>query len=308
MALAATHHFRFRLLPAVARCVCLRLACGAWVALAAAANPAAAAPAPSETQDATTAVRLLKPKLSEDVQTLEDHNKALGAARMLAEASPTVENQRKLAEQYVKAGVLDAAMDHFDAALKLDPHDVPSLDGSARIWREWGYADLALPQAYKAVNQAPDSPVVHNTLGTLLLKLGHLEAAREQFEEARTLAPSAAYPVNNLCYVELMRANSVDAVRLCREAAAMDPRSHTARNNLALALAVSGDVEGAVNAFESGSGSSPAIAAYNQGMVLAAAGQLDRAFAAFAQAREADPAFAPAYKRLKQLSAQRTEP
>ena len=86
----------------------------------------------------------------------------------------------------------------------------------------------------------------------------------------------------------------------------MDPRSHTARNNLALALAVSGDVEGAVSAFDSGS--SPAIAAYNQGMVLAAAGQLDRALAAFGQARAADPAFAPAFKRLKQLSAQRMEP
>ena len=305
---AAAHPPRLRLLPAVARCVCLRLVSGVMLALAFVAVPAAATPSPHEVQDAGAAVPSLKPKLSKDVQALEDRNKALGAAKLRVEASPTLENQRALAEQYVKAGVLDAAMDHFDAALKLDPHDVPSLDGSARIWREWGHADIALPQAYKAVYQAPDSPVVHNTLGTLLLKLGHLDAAREQFLQARTLAPSAAYPVNNLCYVELMRANSADAVRLCREAAAMDPRSHTARNNLALALALAGDVDGAVSAFESGSGSSPAIAAYNQGMVLAAAGQLDRALAAFAQAREADPAFAPAFKRLKQLSIHRAVP
>jgi len=148
--------------------------------------------------------------------------------------------------------------------------------------------------------------VVHNTLGTLLLKLGHFDAAREQFEQARTLAPAAAYPVNNLCYVELRRENTADAVRWCREAAGMDPRSHTVRNNLAVALALSGDIEGAVTAFESGA--SPAIAAYNQGMVLVAAGQLDRARAAFGLARVADPAFAAALIRLKQLSAMRTEP
>ena len=301
----ATHHLGVRLMPDVRWYVCLRLVCGVLLASTIGPVLAIAAPAPNGRQNTETVAPSLKPKLSADVQALEDYNKALGAARLRVEASPTLENQRALAEQYVKAGVLDAAMDHFDAALKLDPHDVPSLDGSARIWREWGHADLALPQAYKAVNQAPDSPVVHNTLGTLLLKLGHLDAAREHFEQARSLAPSAAYPVNNLCYVELMRANSVDAVRLCREAATMDPRSHTARNNLALALAVSGDVEGAVTAFESGT--SPAIAAYNQGMVLAAAGQLDRAVAAFGQAREADPTFAPALKRLKQLSAQRME-
>jgi len=152
MASAAAHPFRFRLLPAVTRCVCLRLACAAMLVLALQTDPAIAAPSPNEVQAPGTAARSLKPKLSEDVTTLEDHDKALGAARLRVEASPTLENQRRLAEQYVKAGVLDAAMDHFDAALKLDPHDVPSLDGSARIWREWGYADLALPQAYKAVN------------------------------------------------------------------------------------------------------------------------------------------------------------
>jgi len=307
MASAAAHHFHFRLMPGVARCVCLRLACGVVLALAFAPGSAVATPSGNAVQDGGAATRPLKPKLSENVQTLEDHDKALGVARLRVEASPTLENQRALAEQYVKAGVLDAAMDHFDAALRLDPHDVPSLDGSARIWREWGYADLALPPAYRALNQAPDSPVVHNTLGTLLLKLGQFDAAREQFDRARTLAPAAAYPMNNLCYLELLRrANPAETVRLCRDAAAMDPRSHTARNNLALALAVSGDIEGAVNTFETGT--SAAIAAYNQGMVLAAAGQLDRARTAFGQAREADPAFAPAFKRLKQLSAQRTEP
>jgi Tfp pilus assembly protein PilF len=68
-----------------------------------------------------------------------------------------------------------------------------------------------------------------------------------------------------------------------------------------MALAVSGDYEAALDAF--GSGASPAVAAYNQGMVLMATGQLDRAREAFARARTADPSFFPAITRLKQLAA-----
>jgi len=237
-----------------------------------------------------------------NAQTLETRNKTLATAKLRVQTYPTLENQRALAEEYMKERVLDLALDHFEAALRLDPHDVPSLDGSARIWREWGYANVALPPAYRALYWAPDSPEVHNTLGTVLLKLGLVDSAREHFERARSLAPGASYAVNNLCYLELQHQDAAAAVTLCREAAAMDPESPVTRNNLAMALAVSGDVDAAVNTF--GKDSSPAVAAYNQGMMLLASGQRDRAQEAFTRARTADPAFYPALTRLKQLAAQ----
>ena len=88
---------------------------------------------------------------------------------------------------------------------------------------------------------------------------------------------------------------------LCREAAALDTAAPEVRNNLALALATSGDLDGAFSAFATGS--SPAVAAYNQGIVLLAARHVGRAREAFARARTADPAFVPALTRLRQLAA-----
>ena len=85
------------------------------------------------------------------------------------------------------------------------------------------------------------------------------------------------------CRIELAELEQQGAQRVVPGSGGDGPSIDTARNNLAVALAVSGDVEGAVNAFESGT--SPAIAAYNQGMVLAADGQLDRARTAFGLAR-----------------------
>jgi len=236
-------------------------------------------------------------------QTLEKRNRALATARLQQQIAPTLENERRLAQEYASAGVLDAAYDHFSAALRLDPHDVPSLDGIARIWRDWGFPESALPHAYRAIYWAPNSAPAQNTLGTVLLKLRLIDAARERFELARALDPSATYPLNNLCYIELLRGNRELSATLCREAAAAAPESATARNNLALALAAGGDFDGAFAAFATGSPA--ALAAYNEGVVLVAAGQVDKARNAFARARVADPAFFPALSRLKQLSAAR---
>ena len=281
------------------RCAFLRVTSCLVTALLVTTRGAMAAPPDGTAAPPSLAIRASTQKPG---PTVETRNKALAQARLRQRLDPTLENERTLGEAYADVGVLDHALDHFQAALRLDPHDVPSLDGLARIWR---YANVALPIAYRAVYWAPDSAATQNTLGTLFLKLGLRDAARERFETARALDPAAAYPVNNLCYLELQRSNAPEAVRLCREAAAVDPGSPTVRNNLAVALATSGDVEGAFSVFEAGS--SPAIAAYNQGIVLLATHQPALARDAFSRARTADPAFLPALTRLKALVAVRTE-
>lgn len=237
-----------------------------------------------------------------DGDTLERGNKALALAKLRQQTMPTLENERALAQAYAAAGVLDAAFDHYTAALLLDPYDVPSLDGLARIWRDWGFLQNALTLAYQAVYWSPSSAAAHNTLGTVLLRLGEMDAAQQRFDTVRTLDPGVAYPLNNLCFLELLRGRPADAASLCREAAALEPSTAPeVRNNLALALASSGDLDGAFAAFATGS--SPAVAAYNQGIVLLAARHFGRAREAFARARIADPAFVPALTRLKQLAA-----
>lgn len=296
MSLPATDH-RHRLHPrAVARCVRRGVTCLVTAVLVT-AHVASASEAKSDAQLPQPVTRT---KQSEGA-TLERGNKALALAKLRQQTMPTLEHERTLAEAYAAAGVLDAAYDHFMAALAFDPHDVPSLDGLARIWRDWGYPQNALPLAYQAVYWSPESAAVHNTLGTVLLRLGEMDAAQRRFDTVRALEPGASYPLNNLCFLELLRGRPADAALLCREAAALDASAPEVRNNLALALATSGDLDGAFSAFATGS--SPAVAAYNQGIVLLAARHAGRARDAFARARIADPAFVPALTRLKQLAA-----
>ena len=273
-------------------CVCLRAATAAALLLLFGALPLSA-------QGAGTDAPAKPPKRSTPV-TLETRNRALSEARLRAQLAPTAENERLLAHQYLAAGVRDLAFDHYTAALRQDPYDASSFDGLARVWRDWGFVHLALPHAYRAVFYAPDSASTHNTLGTLLLRHGVVAAARAQFEIAHILAPQSAYPVNNLCYLELRQGDVPAAVRLCGQAVIAEPKSHVVRNNMALALARSGDLEAAWDQFEAGSG--PAVAAYNEGIVLMAARQFDRAIEAFSRARAADPSFLPALTRLKQLA------
>ena len=213
---------------------------------------------------------------------------------------PSAENERALGFAYVEYGVLDQAFDHFQAALQFDPHDFEAFDAVARIWRDWGFSALALPNAYRAVYWAPTSASAHNTLGTVLLKLGLRDAARERFQTARELDPSAAYPLNNLCYVSLHEAKPEEAAEWCRAAADADPESVQVRNNLALALARGGNVDDAVAVLDAGN--QTAVAAYNQAVLLLAAHQSDRAREALMRARRSDPTFAPALTLLKQLA------
>ena len=241
-----------------------------------------------------------KPPAKTPTATLEMRNRTLAAARLRAQVAPSAENERLLAHEYLAAHVLDLAFDHYALALRMDPYDASSYDGLARVWRDWGFVHLALPHAYRAVYYAPESPSTHNTLGTLLLQHGVVGAARAQFEIARILDPQQAYPVNNLCYLELRQGNVPEAVRLCGQAVLVAPASKVVRNNMAMALARGGNLEAAWDQFEAGSG--PAIAAYNEGIVLMAARQFDRAIEAFTRARAADPTFLPALTRLKELA------
>lgn len=279
-------------LPSRASCACVRAAVSAALLLLLGALPLSA--------QTGTDVPAKPPKRSTPV-TLEMRNRTLAEARLRAQLAPTAENERLLAHEYLAARVLDLAFDHYTAALRQDPHDASSYDGLARIWRDWGFVHLALPHAYRAVYYAPDSASTHNTLGTLLLQHGVVAAARAQFEIARILAPQQAYPVNNLCYLELRQGNVPDAVRLCGQAVIAAPDSKIVRNNMAMAFARTGDLEAAWDQFEAGSG--PAVAAYNEGIVLMAARQYDRAMEAFARARAADPSFLPALNRLRELAA-----
>jgi len=143
-------------------------------------------------------VRFGQPATKSFGATVESSDRALAAALTTAALVPTAAAHRAVAREYRRLKVDDAAFDHLKAALRLDPADAAAYEELARIWRDWGFADLGMADASRAIYYAPKSAASHNTMGTLLAALGQHDAARRAFETAVALDPSASFARENL--------------------------------------------------------------------------------------------------------------
>jgi tetratricopeptide (TPR) repeat protein len=243
----------------------------------------------------STAVR---PRPADGAATMESQDPELTEARLILAVMPSAENHRRVAAGYLRLGVLDAAYDHFKAALVLEPTDAVSFDGLARVWRDWGFPNLGLGDAHRAIYYAPSSPTVYNTLGTLLQQLGQTAAAQSAFEAALRRDPEAPFALNNLCYARLMQGHSAQAVDACRHALRVRPDLAAARNNLGLALWAEGDRTAAAAAFDAAG--SPGAARFNTGLALLASRDFTLAAQAFDDATALSPALTRARPRARQ--------
>ena len=237
------------------------------------------------------------PKGSGFAATLESSDERLKAALLLVSVAPTAQAHRQVALEYRRLRVLDHAEEHFAAAVKLDPKDAVSRDGMARIWRDWGFPNMALPHARRAVADAPNSASAANTLGTVFQALGNFDEAKRWYWRAVAIDASAWYALNNLCYAEIMTRQPY-AVAMCERAVTAAPDSPTARNNMALAHAASGDLDGAKTWFRRATDT--ATANYNYGIVMMSERKYRDAQEAFRQALLADPDSVLAARRARQ--------
>jgi tetratricopeptide (TPR) repeat protein len=142
---------------------------------------------------ARQSVRPPRPQL----ESLESTDPALKEALRAIGAHPTVGGHLAVAAAYRRLGVVDQAIEHYDAALALDRKSAAAYDGRARLWRDSKRPDLALPDATRAVHYAPQSPETLNTLGTVLLALGNVPEAQRTFARVLALDPTAAYAQRN---------------------------------------------------------------------------------------------------------------
>src|SRR5262245_42766985 len=238
--------------------------------------------------------------------TLESSDERLKTALAQLLVTPTAQAHRQVALEYRRLRVLDHALEQFVAAVKLDPKDVVSRDGMARIWRDWGFPNVALPEARRAVADAPGSATAANTLGTVFQALGKFDDAERWYWRAVSLDPGAWYALNNLCYAEILTRQPY-AVTMCDRAVAAAPDSAIARNNMALAHAASGDLDGARTWFRRATNT--ATADYNYGIVMMSERKYRDAQEAFRQALLAEPdsTLAAARARQAQLAADAEE-
>lgn len=231
--------------------------------------------------------------------TIEQQDPELRTSLEALRTAATAPAERRVADAYRRAGVLDLAYDHYLAARHLDIHDAAAYDGLARIWRDWGLPHLGLGDASRALYYAPTSAAAYNTFGTVLYALGQTTEAGRAFERALTLDPKAAYAWTNLCYHQFETGDFNAAAASCGRAITLDPALTAARNDLALVYAAAGDM-GEADAQFAAVNSDPATRYYNVGIVMAAARRYPEAERAFAAAHALRPEWTIASERARQ--------
>ena len=233
--------------------------------------------------------------------TLESTRPRLAAAAAAATFAPSPETLRAAAAEYALAGVNDRAFEYLHRSIALAPRDAAGYDALARLWRDSGFPQLGLGDAYRAVYYAPASAIAHNTLGTMLQALGHRDAARREYERALGLESTAVYALNNLCYGWVLAGEGRHAVGACEKALAVDPDFAPARHNLALAFAVAGNIPAARRSFDANSDRAEAL--YNIGIVHLARREYRDAIKAFEAVQALRPGMRLATARLRQSQA-----
>jgi tetratricopeptide (TPR) repeat protein len=226
---------------------------------------------------------------------IENVDPQLAASLLLDVMVPSSENDVRVAEEYRRLGILDAAYDRLARAIAKQPDLASAHELMARIWRDWGMPARGIGAAHRALYYAPRSPSAHNTLATLFEHMGRLDDARREYTRAAALDPTAGWIWNNLCHVALLSGRLDEAQANCESALTRQPDLTAAHNNLALALAAKGDIAGAEREFLAAG--DPAAAAYNMGIVALAGQQYASAAKWFEQAILARPAFEAAKAR-----------
>ena len=245
-----------------------------------------------------------RPRLDQTMR-IEASDPTLAAALLVLEARPSAARHRTVAREYLRHGILDVAHEHFSEAVALDRRDAAAWDGLARIWRDWGFAHLALPDAYRAVYFAPDSAVAHNTLGTVLQALGRRIEARKQYEQALALDVTATYALTNVCYGWVLDGETAKAAAACGKALRLQPDLEAARNNLALAHGAGGNMPAALDTFDEAT--EEGRAEFNAGILYLARRQFPEALEAFEAAQTLRPRFRAAEALARQARQQVAE-
>ena len=233
--------------------------------------------------------------------TIENRDPVLVAALIKLAARPDAVQHRRIAERYQELGIIDSAFDHFTSASQMDPTDAASYDALARIWRDWGFPQLGLSDARRAIRAAPQWPIAHNTLGTLYAAMGSVERARAAYVSALAVDAEADYAWNNLCYISFLQNQQARAVAECIAALRVNPLLKAAHNNLALAYAAAGRLEEGIEEFRA-TGDSAAVF-YNVGILHLARRDYASAAKSFEAARRERPAWPIAHERLRQARA-----
>ena len=230
-------------------------------------------------------------------QNLGKSNQRVGELLTVLARHATAEAYNALGVLYAEGNKLNCAVPAFEEALRLDEQDWRARYNLALALIKKGEETKAADHLHILIQQKPDSPDVHNTLGSLLQQQGELEAAAQEFKAALKCDPAFAPAALNLGQVLIDQKRYTAAIVYLQDVLKsslppdLKPQLQT---TLAVAYAESGNSDQAIGTLEQVIKAHPdaADAHFNLGTVYAKLGPAlgyQKAIANFKEALRIDP-------------------
>jgi tetratricopeptide (TPR) repeat protein len=207
-----------------------------------------------------------------DSETLWNHTLACTTGNSVAHNS--------LGVALVMQGRLDEALEHYRAALAIDPQDVDPYCNIAGILATKGRLEEAVASYRKALENEPDHVKARSDLGDLLVQLGRLDEAAACYEKALEYQSDDALVHRNLGDLLRRLGRYDEAIAHFQKAIEFTPGDADAHINLGLGYQAEGKTELAMNQFRQALAIQPNLAEahYNVAVALANEGRFSEAF------------------------------
>jgi superkiller protein 3 len=204
-----------------------------------------------------------------------------------------------------RAGEYEAARDHLQQAVDLNPSHMESRRNLASVLAQLKDPQGAREQLQKAIDLGDEDPAVRFELAAVLRTLGENQEAENQLkiykQEAQEKSDlTQAYAKSDFADQKLAAGDTRQAIALYREALLANPRDASLAYKLAMACEKAGDTAGERAALERAIQINPNLAeAQNQlGYLAARAGDTASAEDRFQLAVRASPSYAKAWVNL----------
>ena len=166
--------------------------------------------------------------------TVESTDRALSAALLMVAIAPTAEAHRAVADRYRVLRIPDMAYDHYLRASQIDRTDAAAYEGLARVWRDWGFPQLGVADASRAVYYAPASASAHNTWARSSPPSDTAATRGGSTSAPSPSIPAPPTPGTTSVTCRSSTANASGALTECRAALSLDPAMTAARDTLAV--------------------------------------------------------------------------
>jgi tetratricopeptide (TPR) repeat protein len=142
-----------------------------------------------------------------------------------------------LGAAFADKGNLDAAINEYLKALRIDPKDSEVHYNLGLAFAKKEIIDAAIMEFKMAITLNPNYAQAHNNLGVALASKGELDAAIKEYLAALTLNPDHAQAHNNLGNALAKKGDLDSAIREYQVALTINPKDLDTQRNLDLILA-----------------------------------------------------------------------